>query len=150
MAGFIALNNAVRVRFPPPHPVYERNKMKTYFISGHLDLTFLEFQEHYAPLIKEAYENGANFVVGDARGADWLAQCFLGTLPNPEKRVKVFHMLEKPRNFIDIYENVGGFTSDEERDRAMTESSDEDIAWVRQGREKSGTARNLERRKKKR
>jgi len=41
---------------------------------------------------------------------------------------------------------MGGFTTDDERDAAMTMASDADIAWVRPGRKKSGTAKNLARR----
>ena len=36
--------------------------------------------------------------------------------------------------------------SDEERDLAMSCASTDDIAWVRSGREKSGTAKNINRR----
>jgi hypothetical protein len=42
---------------------------------------------------------------------------------------------------------VGGFASDEERDAAMTQASDEDIAWVRPGNKRGyGTRNNLKRR----
>lgn len=44
------------------------------------------------------------------------------------------------------FKTVGGFESDRVRDEAMTAASDADIAWVRPGREKSGTAKNLKRR----
>lgn len=40
----------------------------------------------------------------------------------------------------------GGFTSDIERDKAMTEHSDYDIAFIRKGKESSGTAQNILRR----
>ena len=42
--------------------------------------------------------------------------------------------------------DFGGFGSDQERDSAMTGNTDEDIAWIRPGRERSGTAKNLMRR----
>ena len=58
----------------------------------------------------------------------------------------VYHMFESPRNNYGGYTTVGGFNSDSEGDEAMTAVSDEDIAWVRPGREKSGTAKNLARR----
>lgn len=115
------------------------------FVSGHLDLTQAEFDEHYEPRIDAAIEKGARFVVGDARGCDWL------TMQHFEKRgckdrLRIFHMLTTPRNSVLFVECVGGFKSDEDRDAAMTKASDEDIAWVRPGRERSGTARNIERR----
>jgi len=55
-------------------------------------------------------------------------------------------MFEKPRNNAGFMMR-GGYTSDNSRDKAMTTESNADIAWVRPGREKSGTAKNLKRRK---
>lgn len=123
--------------------------MRHIFISGHLDLTNAEFVEHYAPRIDAACKSGDTvaFHVGDARGADAMAQEFLESRRAP---VFVYHMFEKPRNLYgQLFKVIGGFTSDEERDAAMTAASTEDIAWVRPGREKSGTAKNLARRAKK-
>jgi hypothetical protein len=118
--------------------------MATYFVSGHLDLTPEEFREHYVPKLVEAIQEGADFVVGDAPGADalaqaWLAQC--GAL------MRVFHMKERPRHAIEHVPLVGGFQTDDERDTALTQASTHDIAWLRTGRwPHSGTARNLGRR----
>lgn len=121
-------------------------------ISGHLDLTEAEFTEHYLPLIQSALDQGNEFIVGDARGADKIAQDYLYEIFNAfvVKKfelcpVTVYHMFTKPRNNHG-FKTVGGFTSDDERDSAMTAASDYDIAWVRPGREKSGTAKNLLRR----
>lgn len=47
--------------------------MRTYFISGHLDLTVEEFRVHYTPRIATAIAEEASFVVGDARGCDLMA-----------------------------------------------------------------------------
>lgn len=119
--------------------------MKTAYISGHMDLTEDEFFEHYIPHIREAAENGDMFVVGDAKGTDTMAQEYLSAFTD---KVVVYHMFGKPRNNKGHSPTVGGFKSDEERDAAMTKVSDYDIAWVRPGREKSGTAKNIERRAK--
>jgi hypothetical protein len=113
------------------------------FISGHLDLTLGEFLEHYAPRIDDAVRDGAEFVVGDARGTDVLAQGHLGGLGVV---ATVFHMFDRPRNNPYGFLTKGGFRSDEERDAAMTKASTEDLAWVRPGRKKSGTAKNIRRR----
>lgn len=125
--------------------------MKTAFISGHLDLTQEEFDEHYKNRITSAFIIGHNFVVGDARGCDSMAQQLLATIAL-NNIVTVYHMYDAPRNFICTpvlpFDKVGGFTSDKERDEAMTEDSDYDIAWVREGRKNSGTAQNLKRRAK--
>ena len=124
------------------------------FISGHLDLTVDEFDEHYGPLIKDAVSRGDTFVLGDAKGTDTFALQYL--LAQRASGVTLYHMLVCPRISTQVIFSikdqinlriVGGFKSDEERDAAMTAVSDYDIAWVRPGREKSGTAKNLLRRK---
>jgi len=114
----------------------------TYFISGHLDLTQIEFDAHYRPRLDAALAAGADFVVGDPRGADAMAQAYQAS---QGAAVNVFHMVTTPRNNHDLPTH-GGFSGDNARDRALTAASDADIAWVRPGREKSGTARNLQRR----
>jgi hypothetical protein len=63
--------------------------------------------------------------------------------------VVVYHMFTSPRNNAG-FPTVGGFESDEARDNCMTADSHQDIAWVRPGREKSGTWKNLDRRKQQR
>lgn len=128
---------------------------KTAFISGHLDLTEKEFKEHYIPRINSALRHGYDFVVGDAKGCDFMAQKYLKPLLETRSRVDgssfyhgitVYHMFDKPRNCIKGFRTKGGFTSDEDRDSEMTTVSELDIAWVRKGRETSGTAKNIERR----
>ena len=116
---------------------------KAYHVSGHLDLTGEEFANHYIPKLKAAMAENAIFLVGDARGTDSMVQAFLKN--NSYPHVLVYHMYETPRNNVG-HKTIGGFTSDEERDAAMTNDSQEDIAWVRPGREKSGTAKNIARR----
>lgn len=130
------------------------------YISGHLDLTVSEFYKHYRDVIDKAILAGDDFIVGDAIGTDWIAQTYLlainrtyllsehSLLLTKYPKVKIYHMLESPRCYYTGIPLVGGFKSDEERDAAMTMASDYDIAWVRPGRENSGTAKNLVRRKK--
>jgi hypothetical protein len=113
-----------------------------YMISGHLDLTAAEFAAHYAPQLDRALAAGDSFVVGDARGADTLAQQYL---TGKTTAVTVFHMFHSPRNNAG-FAAKGGFPGDKERDEAMTAASAADIAWVRPGRENSGTAKNIIRR----
>lgn len=114
------------------------------FVSGHLNLTPEEFAQHYIPRLQQAVDEGHSFVVGDARGADTFAQAWLS---QHHGQVTVFHMFDTPRTNGGDFVTRGGFTSDDERDAAMTAASDIDIAWVRPGRERSGTAKNLARRK---
>ena len=96
-----------------------------YFISGPLDLTQDEFNRHYQPLIDNAL-SGSSFVIGDAKGADYLAQLYLFT----NYDVTIYHMFDKPRHYIKGIK-IGGFKSDEERDAQMTKDSDADILYIR-------------------
>lgn len=113
------------------------------FVSGHLDLSEEEFARHYVPRIVEAVARGCSFVVGDARGADLLFQRHAQA---QGLSVTVFHMFAGPRNNVGGFPAVGGFATDAARDEAMTAASGFDVAWVRPGRERSGTAKNLQRR----
>lgn len=113
------------------------------YVSGHLDVTPNEFDVHYCPAIDAALARGEAFVVGDARGTDTMTQ---NHLLGKTTAVVVYHMFTSPRNNAG-FQTVGGFESDAARDARMTADSDQDIAWVRPGREKSGTQRNLDRRK---
>lgn len=123
---------------------------KVFFVSGHLDVSQDEFFQLYVPKILGALSSptGARFLVGDAPGCDERTQRLFkdaGLL----SLLTVYHMKERPRIYVGEPAGVqGGFRNDDDRDTAMTKASTEDIAWVRQGREKSGTARNLSRRSK--
>lgn len=114
------------------------------FVSGHRDVTALEFNTHYVPKLDEAMKQGHLVVVGDYQGVDYMAQRYLKD--KNYTNVIVYHMFLKPRYFVDGFPTRGGYVSDEDRDSAMTRDSTYDIAWVRPGKEKSGTAINLARR----
>jgi hypothetical protein len=117
---------------------------KVAFISGHLGISESEWNEHYVPKIDEAISLGHRFVVGDARGVDVMAQLHLNS--KGVRNVTVYHMFKEPRFNKGGFNTKGGYESDDERDSAMTKNSDYDIAWVRPGKEKSGTAKNIKRR----
>lgn len=124
--------------------------LNTYFISGHRNITEEEFDFNYKPAIEFAlYETpNAKFVVGDYYGVDIMAQNYLIDVLgiNPDK-VTVYHMFDEPRNKNPkITKTKGGFTSDEERDAAMTNASSKDIAFVRDNTKISGTGSNILRR----
>lgn len=131
-----------------PTPATDTPTTRVYFISGHLDLTDEEFAAHYEPALHAAArEPGVTFVVGDAGGADVKAQVWLRSYGVEWDQVTVYHMFVAARNNAGPFLSEGGYTSDKTRDEAMTAASTHDIAWVRPGREKSGTAKNLKRRK---
>lgn len=93
-----------------------KNEQAINFISGHLDLTPAEFNQYYRHQIDNALAKNQSFVVGDARGADTLAQQYL---LGKTKAVVVYHMFASPRNNPG-FATHGGFQSDKERDRQMT------------------------------
>lgn len=128
----------------------ENDVNNTYFISGHRDITEEEFEINYKLAIDYAlYENqNAKFVVGDYYGADIMAQNYLlNSLLIDPNRVTVYHMFDSPRNKNEkVTKTKGGFTSDEERDAAMTMASSKDIAFVRDHTKISGTGSNILRR----
>lgn len=121
---------------------------QTYFISGHRDITKEEFNRLYVDDLNELInKEDTYFVVGDYNGVDIMAQEYLRDNINNPKRVTVYHMFDKPRNLATTsFNTIGGFKTDIERDSAMTDNSDYDIAYIRKGKENSGTAQNILRR----
>lgn len=121
---------------------------KTYFISGHRDITKEEFEKWYIPKLQKAIMNcESNFVVGDCIGVDSMAQDWLNENIDNLQRVTVYHMFTEPRYISTLcFKTSGGYKSDVSRDTAMTIASDEDIAFIRKGRWTSGTAQNILRR----
>ena len=129
------------------------NKVYTYFISGHRNITQEEFDNNYGKyltdlLTKTPSTTNVRFIMGDYYGVDIMAQHYLIDVLNfPPERICVYHMFDKPRNIHPLIVNkVGGFTSDEERDAAMTRDSHFDIAFVRNHNKWSGTGANILRR----
>jgi len=123
------------------------------FISGHGDVTESEFGLHYVQQLMGAVSMGVrDFVVGDFRGADLLAQNWLYnyiSYNGPDSlNVVVYHMFGAPRHNPHNFPTMGGFKDDESRDAAMTKASTYDIAWVREGKKNSGTEINIRRRNK--
>ena len=132
-----------------------------YFISGHLDLTEKEFNEHYVSKIQNAILTNSLFIVGDAKGADSFAQKYLMGNILDKTKVMVYHMFDEPRNNYGNFKTIGGFKSDDERDDKMTNDSNYDILWVRSAEEQrkklgkkynpsyiNGTTKNILRREK--
>lgn len=128
----------------------QKDIYNTYFISGHRDITEEEFEANYQEKLNYVVSEHENckFVVGDYYGVDIMAQNYLiDVLQVDPSRITVYHMLEQPRNINPKITNLkGGFTSDDERDSAMTNASFEDIAFVRDNKKISGTAENILRR----
>ena len=122
---------------------------KTYFISGHRNITENEFEKYKTSILTILEQTpDALFVVGDYYGVDIMAQNYLlDELNVVPEQITVYHMFETPRNINPkVINTIGGFKNDEERDAAMTVNSSKDIAFVRDHTKLSGTAQNLLRR----
>lgn len=128
----------------------QKDIYNTYFISGHRDITEEEFEANYQEKLNYVVSEheDCKFVVGDYHGVDIMAQNYLiDVLQVDPSRITVYHMLEQPKNINPkIIKLKGGFSSDDERDSAMTNASFEDIAFVRDNKKISGTAENILRR----
>lgn len=104
---------------------------KTYFISGHIDLTEDEFREHYEPHLKGLVQDTNNlFITGDAQGADEMAVRWLLSQGVSPKRITIVHKFDTPRFDVGVH-TVGPFPSHSKKDAYMTHHSDFDIAHVR-------------------
>ena len=126
-----------------------------YFVSGHRDLSYEDFERYYKPIIGRILTKDPNseFVVGDCDGVDKFAMDYI--YRRSGHLLTIYHMFDKPRNIPSNLDEdpesagvffKGGFKSDEERDSAMTEASNFDIAFVKDNRWNSGTAQNIKRR----
>ena len=125
-----------------------KNPVPAFFVSGHRDITEEEFDTHYKKAIDNVIKKHprCRFVVGDYHGVDIMAQDYLVEKGKADD-VTVYHMFKEPRNHNNAIKNLkGGFKTDEERDSAMTDASDYDIAIVLRDKWNSGTAQNLLRR----
>jgi hypothetical protein len=122
--------------------------VQTVFISGHLDLTPQEFVDHYVLTIDAVLAENPNvsFVVGDSHGADVMAQHYLHSKGVTNVTVYYIKRFGKPLNNPYGYPTNGEYNSHNAKDSAMTRASQRDIAWIRPGREDSGTGRNVKRR----
>ena len=118
-----------------------------YFISGHRNISEENFKKYYTPKIDKVLKDDPDpwFLIGDYEGADYLAQKYLSSIGKGDL-VRVYHMFSKPRNCVEGLKCIGGFTTDEERDAAMTKDSDFDIAYFEKERKWSGTLTNIIRR----
>ena len=137
---------------------------RTAFISGHVDLSPLEFKDHYWDAIDLAIKDNDDFLMGSARGADSYALDYLISKGVDSKKITVYLYEKDPDRVAELkshYQKLKvnfqtGFSSFTSRDATMTQNSSYDIAWVRSEVECkiryginykpriSGTQRNLE------
>lgn len=113
------------------HKFKLKHMSKTYFISGHTDLSHKEFLKYYQEKIDQAINENANFVIGDATGVDLFAQNYIASKNVDRTKIIIYHLFDKPKNNPNNYPTQGGFKTHNEKDAAMTKNSNEDILWFR-------------------
>lgn len=137
------------------------------FISGHRNITPQEFNYNYIDRIQSFFnwaskessvaEKHLTFYIGDCNGCDKLAFDFIVNYIITEnvKNISIVlcrmvnpfdgqnKLLQTNYDFIKI---LTQFKTHEERDCFLTENTEYDILWVREGDWDSGTAQNFVRR----
>ncbi|MEM9983110.1 MAG: hypothetical protein AAF734_11485 [Bacteroidota bacterium] len=123
--------------------------MKQLYIFGNGNITWENFQAYYLPTLTSIDYHTTYFHVCDFKGADTLAMEFLKMYTG---KVTLYHIGERPRYLPDKYKTkvsqwqlAGGYTSDEERDRAAIEACTHYLAIDFNSKEKSlsGTQKNI-------
>lgn len=125
----------------------DSSKRKIAFISGHMDITPLQFTNQYIPAMTTALSLNHNFVIGDAPGTDMLALSYLLLHggPNVQSRITIYpsrpYNVQKFRDqgYVNVVQpetwTKEAIKQDPRarhlsRDKMMTENSDYDILWV--------------------
>lgn len=124
--------------------------MKLY-IFGNGNLSFSDFKELYEKqILKYCNIENTEFIICDFKGVDTLS---MEVLKNLSSNVSIFHIGEKPRYLSDKFKTkvndwkiIGGFQSDEERDRACIDVCTHFLAvdFNSDVKRKSGTLKNIE------
>lgn len=105
---------------------------KCYFVSGHTDLSTKDFDKYYKSRLEQAAKDpNSTFVMGESVGVDEMAMNYLHELGVEGSRITIYHLMARPRRFVDGCIVKGGFNTHTEKDDAMTRASDEDILFVR-------------------
>lgn len=118
------------------------------FISGNNDLTEKQFIQYYLPILKMMIddENTVFRISDDTECSNLCIKTFEQFLKN-KKRVIIYSTSKlPPKDLPSGYGFIGGFLTMEERDAAMTITSDTDLHIVLQGEGKSSVTKNILRR----
>ena len=124
--------------------------MKIYLF-GNGNITFKEFLTFYMePIEKYLHKENTTFLLCDFRGVDTLMMEYLKSATG---NVSIYHIGEKPRYLPDKFKTkvsgwtlIGGFESDETRDKAAINACTHYLAIDKNSNEKrkSGTLKNIE------
>ena len=124
-----------------PSPQFLITNPRIAFISGHMDITLLQFSTHYEPRLDSALSLGQHFVIGDANALTYL---LAQSDRYPDVRQHITVHVSRPGQLSKVQAmGVRTECSDErcdrreprkrhlDRDAGMTRASDYDILWAR-------------------
>jgi len=124
------------------------NEERSIFISGNTDLSEKQFIQYYLPLLKTLIDDETvTFrLADDTECSKMCIKTFEQFLKN-KKRVIIYSTQRQiPTNIPSGYNFIGGFKTMEERDAAMTITSDSDIHIILSGKGRTSVEKNLIRR----
>lgn len=121
---------------------------KSIFISGNLDLSEKQFIQYYMPIITElAKDENTYFNVSDDEGCSEMVQILLNKILVNRNNVNVFCIGSTPKHYIsENFLCFSGFKTLEERNAAMTFSSNLDLHIVLNGKGSNAVKDNICRR----
>lgn len=126
----------------------ENNQKNSVFISGNIDLNEKLFIQYYMPYLTELVKDeNTYFNISDDSGCSEMVQVLLDKTVTDKSRINIFCIGEYPR--IKVSEEsvcFWGFKTLEERNAAMTLSSNLDLHIIFPGKGKSMVEKNLNRR----
>jgi len=128
--------------------VEQIQERRVIFISGNTDLDEKQFMTYYAYQISELLKNkNIFFNLSDDDGCSAMLQSMFAKMIDDKSRVNVFHMGNSLKNlFSGEFVTVGYFNTLEERNAAMTLSSNMDYHIILEGKGKSAVEKNICRR----
>ena len=123
-------------------------KYNVIFISGNLDLNEKQFIKYYINTITELIKDDSNyFNISDDEGCSEMTQILLNKFLTDKSKVNVFCIGDYPKHYISNEFNCFyGFKTLEERNAAMTLSSNMDLHVILSGKGRSMIEDNLCRR----
>lgn len=102
------------------------------------------FNRYYRKQLTKLVEDGVEIYLGGASGIDQLTQQFCLDQKIDPKRVHVYDKGDQDNRLDPNFNHLNGFSSYTERDQALTDVTDQDLAFVHGGG--SGTFSNIIRR----
>lgn len=121
------------------------------FISGITNISEKQFMEFYYPILDFIVKQEEDPIIemSDDDGVALLSQLYFKSVLDKLKngQIIIFGLGEQPKNFVsEKYIYIGGFTSVEERDAAMTYTTNRDVHIILEGEEKQTVIDNIIRR----